>query len=259
MIVVFDTNVIVEAIFWPRSTARRALAGLARRRFKTAVNAAILEEYSAITTEVRARLFPAAQPSGALASIASLTGQRPDLDALVLGPGVDTGIAIRYEDGREVGADRIVNAVAGAYAERVPLIIISGAPPTRRREAGSLAFEAADELGREVLRVARRAGARDAGRGPRAGRAPARARRPGLGGRGSRGALGTRVQRLAAARPPDDALTEKIRAADIILFATPVWWGGRSSLMQRVIERMDAFDEEYIAGGRSVLYNKLSL
>jgi uncharacterized protein len=71
VIVVFDTNVIVEAIFWPRSTARRALIGLARRRFKTAVNAGILEEYSAITAEVRARLFPAAQPSGALAWIAS--------------------------------------------------------------------------------------------------------------------------------------------------------------------------------------------
>ena len=71
MIVVFDTNVIVEAIFWPRSTARRALTGLARRRFKTAVNAGILEEYSAITAEVCARLFPAAQPSGALAWIAS--------------------------------------------------------------------------------------------------------------------------------------------------------------------------------------------
>jgi len=71
VIVVFDTNVIVEAIFWPRSTARRALTGLARRRFKTAVNAGILDEYSAIITEVRARLFPAAQPSGALAWIAS--------------------------------------------------------------------------------------------------------------------------------------------------------------------------------------------
>lgn len=71
MIVVFDTNVIVEAIFWPRSTARRALTGLARRRFKTAVNAATLEEYAAITAEVRARLFPADQPSGALAWLAS--------------------------------------------------------------------------------------------------------------------------------------------------------------------------------------------
>jgi putative PIN family toxin of toxin-antitoxin system len=71
LIVVFDTNVIVEAIFWPRSTARRALVGLARRRFKTAVNDEILEEYSAITAELRAKLFPFAQPSGALAWIAS--------------------------------------------------------------------------------------------------------------------------------------------------------------------------------------------
>jgi uncharacterized protein len=71
VIVVFDTNVIVEAIFWPRSTARRALTGLARRRFKTVVNAAILDEYAAITAQVRERLFPKAQPSGALAWIAS--------------------------------------------------------------------------------------------------------------------------------------------------------------------------------------------
>ncbi len=50
----------------------------------------------------------------------------------------------------------------------------------------------------------------------------------------------------------------RIKAADIILFATPIWWGGRSSLMQRVIERMDALDEEYIASGRSALYNKVA-
>ena len=43
-----------------------------------------------------------------------------------------------------------------------------------------------------------------------------------------------------------------------MLFATSIWWGNRSSLMQRVIERMDAFDEAYIAGGRSALYNKVA-
>jgi multimeric flavodoxin WrbA len=53
-------------------------------------------------------------------------------------------------------------------------------------------------------------------------------------------------------------IVTKLKAADIVLFATPVWWGGRSSLMQRVIERMDALDEEYIANGRSALYNKVS-
>lgn len=71
MIVVFDTNVVVEAIFWPRSTARRALTGLALRRYKTAVSQAILDEYAAVTTEIRARLFAHAQPSGALAWIAA--------------------------------------------------------------------------------------------------------------------------------------------------------------------------------------------
>jgi putative PIN family toxin of toxin-antitoxin system len=71
MIVVFDTNVVVEGIFWPRSTARRALTGLALRCFKTAVSREILDEYAAITGEIRARLFPRAQPSGALAWLAA--------------------------------------------------------------------------------------------------------------------------------------------------------------------------------------------
>ena len=71
MIVVFDTNTVVEAIFWPRSTARRALTGLALRRFKTAVNSQILKEYMEITAIIRDRLFPDTQPSGALAWIAS--------------------------------------------------------------------------------------------------------------------------------------------------------------------------------------------
>jgi len=71
VIVVFDTNVVVEAIFWPRSTARRALTGLALRRFKTAVSQEILDEYAAVTADIRTRLFARAQPSGALAWIAA--------------------------------------------------------------------------------------------------------------------------------------------------------------------------------------------
>lgn len=37
-----------------------------------------------------------------------------------------------------VGGLSILNAVAGGYSERVPMIIISGAPPARRREAGAM-------------------------------------------------------------------------------------------------------------------------
>ncbi len=60
---------------------------------------------------------------------------------------------------------------------------------------------------------------------------------------------------------PDDDwpdIVAKVKAAEIVLLATPVWWGGRSSLMQRVIERMDALDEEYRADGWSALYNKVA-
>ena len=53
-------------------------------------------------------------------------------------------------------------------------------------------------------------------------------------------------------------ISEKIIAADIVIFATPIWWGQRSSLMQRIIERMDAFDEQAHHGGRAVLLNKVA-
>lgn len=43
---------------------------------------------------------------------------------LVIGPGVKTGLAIKYENPREVGADRVVNAVAGFHKYGGPLIIV---------------------------------------------------------------------------------------------------------------------------------------
>lgn len=53
-------------------------------------------------------------------------------------------------------------------------------------------------------------------------------------------------------------IVDKIKSADIVIFATPIWWGGRSSLMQRLIERLDSLDEEYRASGRSALLNKVA-
>ncbi len=44
--------------------------------------------------------------------------------ALVIGPGIKTGLAIKYENPREVGADRVVNAVAGLEKYGGPLIIV---------------------------------------------------------------------------------------------------------------------------------------
>ena len=49
-----------------------------------------------------------------------------------------------------VGGFSILNAVAGAYAERVPLIVISGAPPARRREAGALVHHLVSDYYRQL-------------------------------------------------------------------------------------------------------------
>lgn len=45
-------------------------------------------------------------------------------EALVVGPGVKTGMNIKYDNPKEVGADRIVNAVAGYELYGGPLIIV---------------------------------------------------------------------------------------------------------------------------------------
>lgn len=47
-------------------------------------------------------------------------GRKPYL----VGPGIKTGMPIHYDNPREVGADRIVNAVAGYEKFRCPLIIV---------------------------------------------------------------------------------------------------------------------------------------
>jgi len=45
-------------------------------------------------------------------------------ELLVLGPGVPTGIAIRYDDPREVGPDRIANSVAARERFGAPVIVV---------------------------------------------------------------------------------------------------------------------------------------
>src|SRR6516162_9963161 len=68
--------------------------------------------------------------------------------------------------------------------------------------------------------------------------------------------VGLGFREAAADDWPD--LVMRIKAADVVLFCTPVWWGGRSSLMQRLIERLDALDEEYSATGRSAIKGKVA-
>lgn len=53
------------------------------------------------------------------------------------------------------------------------------------------------------------------------------------------------------------AILKKMLDSDIIIFATPIWWGIQSSLMQRAIERMDELNDEILATGKSELSGKV--
>ena len=59
--------------------------------------------------------------------------------------------------------------------------------------------------------------------------------------------------------PGDDwpGILKKILGADIVIFATPIWWGIQSSLMQRAIERLDELHNEILETGKSRLINKV--
>jgi type III pantothenate kinase len=46
------------------------------------------------------------------------------VEVLVLGPGVSTGLAIRYDDPREVGPDRIANSVAARERYGAPAVVV---------------------------------------------------------------------------------------------------------------------------------------
>lgn len=51
-------------------------------------------------------------------------------------------------------------------------------------------------------------------------------------------------------------ILEKVLAADIVIFATPIWWGIQSSEIQRVIERLDELHDEIMEGKPSRLDGK---
>ena len=52
-------------------------------------------------------------------------------------------------------------------------------------------------------------------------------------------------------------LRERILAADILIFGTPIWMGQASSVAKRVMERMDAFIGETDDEGRMPSYSKV--
>lgn len=54
------------------------------------------------------------------------------------------------------------------------------------------------------------------------------------------------------------ALRERVLAADIVLLGTPVWLGNPSSVIKRVLERMDGFISETDDAGRMVTYGRVA-
>ena len=52
-------------------------------------------------------------------------------------------------------------------------------------------------------------------------------------------------------------ILEKLLASPIVVFATPVWWGGHTSLIQRAIERLDELHDRVLAGEVSPLDGKV--
>ncbi len=72
-----------------------------------------------VTAAIIASVVPAlTEPMGQLVKRAF------GIEALVVGPGIKTGMAILYENPREVGADRIVNAVAAYERFKNGLIVV---------------------------------------------------------------------------------------------------------------------------------------
>ena len=57
-------------------------------------------------------------------SYQEFAGRYTDAELLELGPGVKTGVPVRYDDPREVGPDRIANAVAAADRYGAPCIVV---------------------------------------------------------------------------------------------------------------------------------------
>lgn len=52
-------------------------------------------------------------------------------------------------------------------------------------------------------------------------------------------------------------ILKQILEADILIFATPIWWNNQSSEMQRVIERLDEIHDEILQGKKSKLEGKV--
>ena len=76
-------------------------------------------DHAAIDSAIIASVVPALTDT-----MVQFVRRASGIEPLVVGPGIKTGMPILYEDPREVGADRIVNAVAGFDWAKGPVIVV---------------------------------------------------------------------------------------------------------------------------------------
>ena len=74
---------------------------------------------SQITASIMCSVVPSA-----VYSVVNAINKYFNIDTLVIGPGIKTGINIKYENPREVGADKIANAVGALKLYGGPVIIV---------------------------------------------------------------------------------------------------------------------------------------
>src|SRR3954462_3403038 len=101
----FDGDELIE--HWRFATVRKATAdelGAALRNLLALRGLSFADIDAAIVSSTVPRLRP---------EWAEMASRYMDQELLVVGPGLRTGMPIRYDNPREIGPDRLVNAVAG--------------------------------------------------------------------------------------------------------------------------------------------------
>ncbi len=84
----------------------------------------MLFDYSGVNCrEVKAMIISSVVPT-VMSALESMSIKYFGIRPLVVGPGVKTAMPIRYDNPREVGADRIVNAIAAYELYGGPLIVV---------------------------------------------------------------------------------------------------------------------------------------
>jgi type III pantothenate kinase len=76
-------------------------------------------DYRGVDAVIMSSVVPPLMPT-----LVEMTKKFFQIEPLVIGPGVKTGMPILYDNPREVGSDRIVNAVAGYEQYGGPLILV---------------------------------------------------------------------------------------------------------------------------------------